>query len=120
MSAIIAGKISFKIDGEIYSAKGEFTYNLGRDKRAMILGSDGVHGAKTMPQVPFIEGKVSDSKTLDLPKLLAADDVTATLELANGKVVALYGAVYAAEGNVSTEEGEIDLRLEGLSAEEIR
>ena len=120
MSNIIAGKISFKIDGTIYPAKGSFKCNPGRDKKEMIVGSDGVHGAKSMPQVPFIEGKITDRAALDIEKLLDSDDVTATVELANGKVFALYGAVYAADGSLDTEEGEIDLRLEGLSGEWIK
>jgi predicted heme/steroid binding protein len=55
-----AGRIYFKVDGTQYDAKGSFSYNLGADKRDGIVGADGVHGYKAMPQVPFIEGAVTD------------------------------------------------------------
>ena len=118
--ARLAGKISFKIDGEIQFAKGAFDYNLGRDKKEMIVGHDTVHGHKSIPQVPFIEGKITDRGDLDLVALMDSEDVTITLDLANGKIISLRGAVYAADGGVNTEEAEVEVRFEGLSAEEIR
>ena len=42
------------------------------------------------------------------------------MELANGKVVLLRDAWYAGEGNVGTEEANIQVRFEGLSGEEIK
>ncbi len=114
-----SGTLFFKINGLRYDAKGNFTYNLGREKREAIIGTDAVHGYKAMPQVPFIEGELTDSTDLDLNAVLTIDDVTATLELANGKVIVLRNAWYAGDGNVQTEEGNIQLRLEGLSADEV-
>ena len=35
-----AGRISFKVDGTLYEAKGNFSYNLGLDVRAAIIGAD--------------------------------------------------------------------------------
>jgi hypothetical protein len=72
-----------------------------------------------MPQAPFIEGKITDRGTLDLQKLVSIEDATVTLELANGKSILLREAWFAGEGNVSTEEGEIDVRFVGRSAEEL-
>ena len=115
----VGGVIGFQINGEVYQAKGEFTYNLGRPKREAVIGADGVHGHKETPQVPFIEGEITDRKDLDLNALTTLTGATATLELANGKVIALRDAYYAAEGTGHTEEGNIDIRLEGASAEEI-
>ena len=116
----VGGIIEVKANGELYSAKGSWTYNLGRGKREAVVGSDEVHGYKEMPQVPFIEGTVTDREDLDLASLLNVNDATVTLTLANGKVIVLRNSWYAADGNVTTEEGEIETRFEGLSAEEIR
>lgn len=113
------GLIGIQVDGQIYDAKGSFTYNLGRPKREAIIGSDGVHGYKETPQVPFIEGAITDSSDLDLNKLLTLKDGTVTLSLANDKVVVLRGAYYAGDGEVTTEEGEIGVRFEGTGAEEV-
>jgi hypothetical protein len=116
--AIISGRISLKVDGEQMKAKGSFKVNPGRDKKEKVLGSDGVHGTKSMPQVPYIEGKVTDyGAGFDLEKLYNAEDVTATLELGNGKTFALYGGSYAAAGDYDSEEAELDFRIEGEFAE---
>ena len=106
-------------NSELKQAKGEFTYNLGRPKREAVIGVDVVHGYKEEPQVSMIEGSITDSSDLDLKALVDTTDATITLELANEKVISLRQAWFAADGNVSTSEGEIEVRFEGLSAEEI-
>lgn len=120
MNQRIGGTIEFKIDGEIYNAKGSWTYNLGRGKRETIVGADGVHGYKEMPQVPYIEGVITDRGDLSIDTLLKLVDATAMLQLANGKIIVLRDAIFAGDGNVTTEEGEIEARFEGVSAEEVR
>lgn len=113
------GKILFKIDGARYEAKGNFTYNLGADKKEAIVGADTVHGYKSTPQAPRIEGAITDRGDLNLTQILELDDATVTLELANGKTIVLSGAWYAGDGNVTTEEGEIEIVLEALRGEEV-
>lgn len=115
-----AGIIYVKVDGGSYDAKGNFQYNLGKPKREAIVGSDGVHGYKETPQVPFIEGEFTDSKDVSLEKLVGIKDATVTLELANGKVIVLRQGWYASEGTGNTDEGNIGVRFEGMSAEEIQ
>lgn len=114
------GIIFLKIDGEIYNAKGEFTYNLGKPKRDAIVGADAIHGYKEVPQIPFIEGEITDTPAMDLEKLVTVENATVTLELANGKVISLREAWYAGEGTGNTEEGNIAVRFEAISGEEIR
>lgn len=115
-----AGKLFFKVNGTQYRAKGEFTYNLGVDKKTMIPGVDGVHGFKSETVVPFIGGTITDGDDLDTKALAQVVDATITLELANGKVISLRGACFAADMDISTSEGEVPVRFEGLSAEEIK
>ena len=114
----VSGALYFKIDGVQHRAQGNFTYNLGRPKREAKLGPDGVHGYKSMPQVPFIEGEITDSSDLDVAELLDLEDSTVTLELANGKTIVVRNAWQANEGNVGTEEANIAVRFEGMSGEE--
>lgn len=116
----VGGIIEFKANGELYSAKGNWTYNLGRPKREAVVGSDSVHGHKEMPQAPKIEGAITDRTDLDLNALLTLQDATVTLKLANGKIVVVRDAFYDGDGNVTTEEGEIEVSISGLSAEEVR
>lgn len=115
-----AGICYIKVDGQIHDAKGNFTYNLGKPKRDAIVGADAVHGFKEVPQIAFIEGEITDRAGLSLEALLAVEDATVTLELANGKVISLRNAWFAGEGTGNTEEANIAVRWEGLSAEEIR
>jgi hypothetical protein len=114
------GIIQFQVNGELYDAKGNFTYNLGRPVREAIIGADSVHGYKETPQVAFIEGEITDRGTLDLEKLVKMVDATVTAELANGKVIVLRDAWFAGEGTGNTDEGNIAVRFEGKSGEEIR
>jgi hypothetical protein len=115
----IGGVIFLTLNGEMLQAKGEFTYNIGIPKKEMVVGADGVHGFKEMIQVPFIEGAITDSDTLDLATLQKTRDATITLQLANGKTIAIEEAIYAAEGSGKTEEGEIEVRFEGIRGREL-
>lgn len=119
MSQRRGGIIQFQVAGVIQDAKGNFTYNLGRPVRETLVGSDKVHGFSEKPQPCFIEGEITDRGTLDLAALVEAQDVTVSLELANGKVVILRDAWFAGEGTGNTEEGNIAVRFEGRNAEEV-
>ncbi len=116
----VAGIINAKVNGEIQQAKGNWTYNLGAPKRDAVVGADRTHGYKELPQVAFIEGEITDRGDLDVAALVLLKDSTVTLELANGKVVVLRDAWFAGEGNIQTEEANITVRFEGMSAEEVR
>lgn len=100
--------------------KGNWTYNTGRVKRDAVLGSDGVHGYKETPQIPMIEGAVTDGRSIVLDDLLDFTEGTCTLHCRNGKVIELREAWHAGEGTVDTEESEIAVRFEGLGCEEVR
>jgi hypothetical protein len=113
------GIIFFSVNGQTQLAKGNFTYNLGEPKRDSIVGPDVVHGYKEMPQVPFIEGAITDRGDLDLKAFVNTSNATVAIELANGKMFALRDAWFASEGSGTTEEGEIAVRFEGLSAAEV-
>ena len=115
----VGGILEVKIDGTLFSAKGEFTYNLGTPKREAVVGADSVHGFKEMPQVAYCEGAFTDNDQLDLQKLTEVRDATVTLRLANGKTIVIREAFYAADGKVGTEEGEIEVRFEGVRGEEV-
>lgn len=114
-----AGLIQLQVNGEIYDAKGSFSYNLGKPKPEAIVGSDGIHGFKETPQVAFIEGAITDRGSFDLAALVSGRDQTVTLTLGNGKVIVLRDAWFAGDGTASSEEAEIAVRWEGANGEEI-
>lgn len=115
----VGGIIELKVNGSIYSAKGNFTYNIGRNRREGVVGADRVHGYKETPQIAFIEGEITDRSTLDIEALVKTDNATVYLRLANEKVIVLRQAWFAAEGTGNTEEGNFGVRFEGMSGEEI-
>ncbi len=116
-----AGTIFFKIDGTQYSAKGSYTYNLGKKKREAMIGADGIHGYKEVPKPPFIEGIITDSPDISLGELQELDGVNVTLELTNGKQILIRDGWYAHDGDASTEDAEIPVRFESKEeAEEIK
>lgn len=120
MSRRLGGTIEFKMDGEQYLVKGEFTYNLGIPKRETIIGKDGTHGYKEVQQESMCEGSISDHADLDLEKFFKAEAFTSTLKLSNGKTIVFREAWNASEGNVSTEEGEVEIKIVSMGAEEIQ
>jgi hypothetical protein len=116
-----SGIVFVKKSGRLIEAKGNWTYNLGQPKREAIVGANGeTIGYKETGQVPYIEGEIVDNRDLDVVALLNTKGDTVTLELANGKVISLYEAWWAADGVIGTEEANIQARFEGLRAEEIR
>jgi hypothetical protein len=115
----VAGLIQVQVDGEIYDAKGSWSYNLGRPKREAVIGADGVHGFKETPQPAMIEGALTDRGTLDLAALATGRDLTVSLTLGNGKLIVLRDAWFAGEGTGTSEEGEVAVRWEGANAEEV-
>lgn len=119
MSRRQGGVLQLTLNGRQYRAKGNFTHDLGAPKRDAIVGPDGVHGYKEMPKQPFIEGAITDGDDISLEDLYAFQDGTAVLTLANGKSLAFREAWYAGDGQGTTEEGEINLRIEAMRAEEI-
>lgn len=112
------GTIQFKIDGINYDAKGDFTYNLGSNKREPIIGVDGLHGFKDTIQPARIEGEITDKSDLDVKALQALESVTVTLELANGKVFILRDAFFSADGDINTGEGNIQISFHGIGEED--
>lgn len=116
----VAGIIAVKINGEQVLAKGNFTYNLGKPKREAVVGADSTHGYKETPQVAFIEGEITDRSDVSLETLVTTKDATVTLELGNGKIIVLRDAWFAADGTGNTEEGNVGVRFEGMSAEEVQ
>lgn len=121
MSNRKGGILELQIDGNIYQAKGAFTYGLGKPTREAIVGHDEVHGYKEIPVAPFIEGEITDGSDVSLDDLANVTDATITLRLANEKVIALRNAWCTNPDGLgaSTEEGNIKVRFEGLHAEEV-
>tara|TARA_A200000113_G_scaffold122503_1_gene110099 strand:+ start:1029 stop:1391 length:363 start_codon:yes stop_codon:yes gene_type:complete len=119
MSKAVGGRIEIKVDGQLFSGKGAFDYEVSGVKRESVVGHDAIHGYKEMPKVPYIEGTITDSPELSLERLSNMTGVTVTLSLINGKSIVLNDAWYTGDAKGNSEEGEIDFRFEGLYGQEI-
>ncbi len=119
MAERVGGIITVKVNSKAYRAKGNFTYDIGENLRASVVGSDRVHGYTEMPKVAFIAGEFTDDSKIDTAVLANTSDATVTLDLANGKQIMLRKAwfVEALEGN--TEEGNMAVRFEAAEGSEI-
>lgn len=84
-----------------------------------IAGLDGVHGYKETPKVPSMEGDITNGRDFDPRVLDAADDITATAELANGQVWVGVQGWRAGVSEIDAEEGSIPLKLEFMSVDMI-
>ena len=104
-----AGVLFLLINGVQYDAKGNFRYNLGAPKRDALVGPDRVHGYKELPQVPFIEGEITDAGTLKVKDLLGIEEATIHLKVANGKSFLELAANYT--GKPSQSYGTSTLQL---------
>jgi hypothetical protein len=117
-----AGTIQVQANGEIYDGKGWFSYDLGHPMRKPIAGADRVHGYKEVPRVPYIEGVITDSGTLDLAALPTYTDVTVTLSITDGETIVLSDAWSVSDGveeNVVRFEGRGQSRsadIKGVNA----
>lgn len=120
--ARVGGIIQFKIDGTQYAAKGEFSYGYGYETRTSVNGVDRIHGFRTEVVPPFVEGEITDTGDISLEAIAGLTDATITLELGNGKIFALYHAFSVnPDGMVgNTDESNIAVRFEGLSARDVR
>lgn len=115
----LAGVATISIDGVPYHVAGQGTYRVSGSSRESLIGQDGYHGYKEMPQAGSIKWQGRDSSGLAVAALNEANNATVTLVLANGKVVT--GRNMARVGDpleVNTEDGTFDVSFEGPQVSE--
>lgn len=115
----IAGVAFLRVDGQQYALRGNLTISPDMFEREGIAGMDGVHGYKETPRVPFISADLSDLGGLSMETLRAYCNSTVTAELGTGKVYILRGAYTAAAMELNAADGQVTVRWEGMSAEEL-
>lgn len=110
----IAGVASVTIDGRAYSIVGEGTYRPSTSTRESLMGQDGYHGYKEMPQPGKIAWTGRDGSALNVKALNDASNVTVVLVGATGKTVVGRNMVRVGEPvEVNTEEGTFSVTFEG-------
>lgn len=119
MGVRIAGIAWLKVDGDQYPLRGDFTVSPSPYERTGIGGQDYVHGYSELPRVPFISGNVSLVPELSIEDIEAITDATVTAELANGHVYVLREAWTRAAFELNAHDGQVNVRFEGTSCDEL-
>jgi hypothetical protein len=108
-----------KIDGVQQELKGNWSYRPSFEKKTAIKANSAVAGFKGEWMEPYLEGEFVNSQKLDLNKLVNIENATVTLVEPTGKTFILSEAWYAGDGIGNTEEGNVAVRFEGKTGEEI-
>ncbi|MEO1700325.1 MAG: phage tail tube protein [Planctomycetota bacterium] len=116
----ISGIAYLKVDGRLYETMGEFTINPGQPMREGVIGTSRVVGYDEKPQIPSFTGKIVLTRELSLVDVVNLVGVTVQIEGPNGTTHVLREAWFAGEGTYTTGNGEIAVKFEGASYEEIQ
>ena len=119
MAQRVAGIAFLAVDGNQLQLRGNFTVSPSAVERTMIAGQDGVHGYQELPRVPYIEGDITTMPGLSLEGFELETDSTVVAQLANGMQYTLVGATCKAGLEANTRDGQVRIRWEGLSCQEI-
>jgi hypothetical protein len=119
MGVRFAGIAFLKVDGSLYPLRGNFTISPSWNERTGIAGQDYVHGYSELPRVPYIEGDISTLPDLSTEVIENIFNSTVTAELANGQVYSLKEAWCRAALEINSREGQMRVRFEGTTCEEI-
>jgi hypothetical protein len=115
----MAGIAFLTVDGEQMSLRGNFTVSPSPVERTMIAGQDGVHGYQELPRVPYIEGDISTLPGFYLETLLDETDSTVIAQLANNMQYTLTGATCKGGFENNSRDGQVRVRWEGVTCEEV-
>lgn len=114
-----SGFFQVKVNGVLYDFKGDAEVGYGQPLRKPIFNSLGANvGFNEEPQVPYLQGKVTDRGDFDVIKMLNITGATVTYQKANGKTAVLHDAYFAGPGTENSKEAELDFRFEGARMEE--
>lgn len=117
--SVRAGLRSLRINGVVYRAVDECTYNLGGIKRDELVGQDAFHGFKETPVAPFCEVGLRDDDSLDVAALKALEGAAIILDLRNGKSIVFTRAAFAGDGQQTTQESVITAKFVAESVREV-
>lgn len=111
-TAPLAGTASFTINGVPWNVVGELKYRPSGPKLETLKGQTAVEGYMTMPEEGYISATLRDRPDISLSTLKGASGQTAVGILANGKVITCTNGWVTELGELNTQEGTFDIRLE--------
>lgn len=117
--ARVAGIAYIRVNGRQLPLKGSFMVSPSSFERSKVVGQDYVHGTAINPRAPFIEGDITLIRDLSIEDLDAIEGATVTAELANGRGYVLRNADCKSAHELNTKDGQVRVRFEGDSCDEI-
>lgn len=115
----VAGVAYVKRDGIQYSLKGTLTIQPLDEQKEGVVGLDGPHGFKATAVLPYISAQVTKTPDLSLRALQGVTNSTITAECADGTVYVLSNAFFSGLAELDAGEGQVTLKFEGQSCNEI-
>ncbi len=112
MGQKIAGTCYIKVDGEQLSVEGSVSFPMLDFVRETKMSSTGVAGYSETPVVPSLTLSAFVDQSFPVEKL-KQDNLTITVECANGMVYTLQGAYLVSEANINPSDGNITLTFNG-------
>lgn len=109
--AKIAGTCYLKIDGQQLSLTGGIETPMNTRVRDDVIGMTGDVDYKETHRAPYIKGTFKVPKAFPIRKIIDADTMTITAEMANSMVYVLANAWLHGEANLNVEEGTVDLEF---------
>lgn len=113
MGRRIAGTCYFKVDGEQLELSGKAEAPLTTKKRETLVSTTGVAGYKEEHRVDFIKGTFFIPPGFPRAKLDESDNMSITVEFANGEVYTLSGAYVVGEPSYDSEAGTAEYEFNG-------
>lgn len=110
----VGGTNFLNIDGLAYLLV-EQSWRVSTPTRESAKGQDGIHGYVEKPEVGRIRGKIRDWGGNSVLLIGNTTNSNITISLANGKTVIGIGMWITELGEVSGEDGTVDVTFEGPS-----
>lgn len=111
--AKIAGTCYIKVDGLQLSATGGIEVPMNTKLKENMVSLDGKVDYKETHRAPYTKLTAKVPKDFPRDKLINADNMTITSELANGDVYVLSNAFVEGELNHNPEDGTVDIQFTG-------
>jgi hypothetical protein len=115
----IAGTAFVTVNGEQYALRGNLTVSPSAVERTMLAGQDGVHGYQELPRVPYCEGDFSTMPGLAVEDIDNQVNETVVVTGPNGTIWSFTEAMCKAATEPNLRDGQMRIRWEAVSAEEI-
>lgn len=113
----LTGRAFITVAGRRLASKEGAKLGFGNLERSAEMGDAGVLGYKEKPTVPFVECTVAHSADMSLQEFADLTDVTVSFDTDSRRSFVLRNAWNAKA--LELDKGDVSLRFEGMSCEEV-